>query len=93
MKTYNTYLVSCETATFLIEKKLDHALTSKEKVQLFAHEIICSICRKYEKQSNVLDQLLRKKIRETGRQPATCNPDEKSLADFKLLIANKLDNR
>lgn len=93
MKTYNTYLVSCETATFLIEKKLDSGLTSKQKVQLFVHEMICSVCRKYEKQSRMLDQLLRKKIGQTGVPPTGFNPDTAALNKFKILIYNKLDEK
>lgn len=90
MKTYNTYLVSCEIATFLIEKKLNNALTSKEKVQLFVHEIMCSVCRKYEKQSRMLDQLLSRNIKHVPKQ-VLFTPDAKSLDEFKALINTKLD--
>ncbi len=90
MKSYNSYLISCQKASFLIEKKLGHALNSKETVQLFIHKLICNVCRKYEKQSRALDLILRKKIAEDVSEPGNFSLDAESLDKFKYLIKSKL---
>lgn len=90
MKSYNSYLISCQKASFLIEKKLGHALDSKETVQLFIHKLICSVCRKYEKQSHALDRILRKKIAGSVSEPGNFLLDSESLDKFKDVIKSKL---
>ena len=55
----NLFIVPCQIATLLIEKKQCKALNSSEKIQLFVHTLICDACRKYEKQSRFLDSILK----------------------------------
>jgi len=90
MKDYNSYIVSCEKASLLIEKKLGNALNPKEKTQLFIHKLICSICRKYEKQSKALDVLLRNKITNEQMGGSNLMLDQERIDQIKLLIDNKI---
>ncbi|WP_306350017.1 hypothetical protein [Flavobacterium sp. '19STA2R22 D10 B1'] len=51
-------LVSCKIATELIEKKGVVKLSRNESVQLKFHTLICNVCRRYEKQSAIIDKAL-----------------------------------
>jgi len=51
--------LSCLKATELIEKKLHVKLSAKEKIRLTLHKSMCSACRLYDKQSLILDEVLK----------------------------------
>lgn len=51
---------NCRKATFLIEKKQEVKLTVREKLELKLHLAGCSICRVYEKQSVLIDLMMKK---------------------------------
>jgi hypothetical protein len=53
-------LLSCRTATRLIEKKLHQKLSGRESVQLKWHKTVCDACTLYEKQVIMLDSILKK---------------------------------
>ena len=55
-------MLSCKKATELIEKKLLTKLSFREKVQLKMHKSLCDACTAYEKQSNLMEELLSKHI-------------------------------
>jgi len=86
-------MVSCEIASLLIEKKLANALTMGEKRQLFIHNLICKACRKYEKQSIMLDTILRKKIGANQDSFKGISIDKSLIEKFKLQIIRVLDNK
>ena len=93
MNNKNPFVVSCEIASLLIEKKLSNALTLGEKRQLFIHNLICKACRNYEKQSRLLENILRKKI---GAEPDTfklSTPQNSTLERFKLQIIRIIDKK
>jgi len=48
--------LSCLKATELIEKKLYSRLSFKEKLQLKIHKLMCKACRRYEKQSELIEK-------------------------------------
>lgn len=54
----NAFMISCDRATLLIEKKISSRLTLGEKFQLRFHTMMCDACRRYEKQSAFIEQLL-----------------------------------
>ena len=56
----NILMLSCKTATELIEKKLQSPLSPVEKVQLFFHTSMCDACKSYQKQSKDLDAIMNK---------------------------------
>lgn len=57
-KLMNTLTLSCKKASELIDKKLFNTLTFKERIMLRMHTTICDGCRRYKKQSVILDNLL-----------------------------------
>jgi hypothetical protein len=90
MNKNNPFVVSCEKSSFLIEKKLAGVLSIKEHSQLFIHKLICDVCRKYEKQSILLDTLLRKKITGAPSFISSNKLDQNSIDKLKLTILGKL---
>ncbi|HEX4375286.1 MAG TPA: hypothetical protein VHZ50_18415 [Puia sp.] len=58
-KIIHIILLSCRTATRLIEKKLHTKLSRKESVQLKWHKSVCEACTLYEKQIVFLDKILK----------------------------------
>ncbi|WP_018344487.1 hypothetical protein [Cytophaga aurantiaca] len=90
MNKNNPFVVSCEKSSFLIEKKLAGALSMKEHSQLFIHKLICDVCRKYEKQSILLDNLLRKKIAGNNSTSPSANIDQNRIEKLKSTILGKL---
>lgn len=59
-KLMHMLFLSCLKATELIEKKINFRLSSKERVQLKAHKMMCSACSNYEKQSLFIEKGLEK---------------------------------
>jgi hypothetical protein len=50
---------NCRKATYLIEKKQLTEITMREKIELKIHLAGCSICKTFEKQSLVINQMVR----------------------------------
>lgn len=59
-KIMHFLFLSCLKATELIEKKLHINLSVKEKLRLKMHKSMCNACRRYDKQSKILDNILKK---------------------------------
>ncbi len=59
-KLFHFLFLSCDKATELVEKKLLHKLSIKEKLQLKVHMMMCDPCSTYEKQSTIIDEVLSK---------------------------------
>jgi orotate phosphoribosyltransferase-like protein len=59
-------LLSCNTATFLIERKSLSPLTSLQKFQLKWHLSICDTCKRFQEQSILLDKALEKLAGSSG---------------------------
>lgn len=51
-------IYNCKRATFLIEKKLIDRLTLREKMELRIHLFGCSVCRVFDKQSALINQMV-----------------------------------
>jgi hypothetical protein len=67
-KIIHIILLSCRTATRLIEKKLHAKLSRRESVQLKWHKTVCDACTLYEKQVVFLDTILKKSPSEIPSQ-------------------------
>ncbi len=52
-------VLSCLKATELIEKRMDHKLNFVQNLQLTMHKSMCKACLDYEKQSFILDDVLK----------------------------------
>lgn len=50
-------MLNCRQATLLISQSQDRELTRKEKIALKIHLILCSACRKFNKQISSLKGL------------------------------------
>ena len=50
---------NCKKATLLIEKKQITALTLREKLELKIHLAGCSVCRIFEKQSIMINRMVK----------------------------------
>ncbi|MDZ4845109.1 MAG: hypothetical protein SH857_06115 [Chitinophagales bacterium] len=57
-------MISCKKAGELIEKKNAEKLSLPESFQLRLHSAMCDICRLYEKQSKLINNLLKKGLKE-----------------------------
>ncbi|MCB0633711.1 MAG: hypothetical protein R2824_31750 [Saprospiraceae bacterium] len=57
----NRWKLSCRAATELMERQLREELNRSEKIKLGLHTLICSACRRYEKQTQLIEQLFRAK--------------------------------
>jgi len=74
-KVMDFIVLSCKKATFLVEKAHSHPLSFIEKVQLHMHLKICSRCANYQKQSLLIENLLKNE----GKRLS--NPTEIRLSD------------
>ena len=54
-------MLSCKTATELMEKKHRAKLAFGERMQLAFHTTMCDACRRYEEQSCLLEGLFKSK--------------------------------
>ncbi len=50
------FFLSCLKATELIEKRFHFKLSLTEKIQLELHKMMCDACRRYEKQSEIIEE-------------------------------------
>lgn len=44
-------MINCREATFLMAKKEERKLTFTERIKLSMHTSMCSLCKKFEKQT------------------------------------------
>ena len=52
------FVLSCEKATFLIEKQLHTSLSPLERLQLRIHLSLCDYCKAYKDKAIFLDKLM-----------------------------------
>lgn len=58
----NILMLSCKKASELIDKKSVVNLSMKENVMLHMHTAMCDGCKAYQKQSKILDGLLKQHL-------------------------------
>ncbi len=61
-KIMHILLLSCSKATELMEKKFHFKLSITEKIQLELHKLMCDACKRYEKQSEIIEEGIRSEI-------------------------------
>jgi predicted anti-sigma-YlaC factor YlaD len=59
MKIIQKLMLSCQHATFLIEKKQEFRLNTGERLHLKMHLLMCHACRTYSQQSSLLNRILK----------------------------------
>lgn len=61
----NILMLSCKKASELIDKKSVVNLSMKEYVMLHMHTAMCDGCKEYQRQSKILDNLLKQHLQKT----------------------------
>lgn len=61
----NSLMLSCRKATALMEKQTDGLLSRHQKVQLYMHTHLCQGCRLYQRQSRLLDEMVKMDLKQT----------------------------
>lgn len=64
MSYLNKILNNCKQATLLIEKKQFKKLSLREGIELHIHLAGCRFCRLYNKQSNMINDMIQQLYRE-----------------------------
>ena len=82
------FVLSCLKATLLIEKRNVLPLSILQRIQLKLHLRICDKCSKYEKQSEVIDTILKKRLKKEN----LVNKDALS-QEFKSKINSEIQKR
>lgn len=86
----NMIMLSCRKATGLMEKKTMIDLKASTRFQLFLHTRMCDACKLYERQSQFLDRILRKR----SEEPRENETPEKRLSDnIKSRIIRELEHQ
>lgn len=83
------FMISCQRATELTEKKLAGELTLIDRLRLLFHRSMCDACRRYGRQSQALDQLLRRK----NGDISSGTKDARSVNELEDKIIDKLKDR
>ena len=79
-------MLSCKTATGLMEKKHRTRLALVERMQLAFHTAMCDACRHYEQQSGLLERLFKSRETDLGSHELEEEPKE-----LEAKILRKLD--
>lgn len=83
-------MLSCRAATALMEKKHNSGLTFREKIQLWMHTAMCDACRRYEKQSHYIEQLLNMHL---GNKKESNGAPPRQSEDLESKILQKLKEK
>lgn len=59
-KVMNNLILSCKTATELVEKKQVVGLSFFERIRVSSHLFVCKACRSYEKQSLMMEKAIKR---------------------------------
>lgn len=86
-KALHFFFLSCQEATFLIEKKLHNCLSFKEKIQLKGHLLFCKWCDVYRKKTDFLHQFLKHYLKNEKDENITQHTDIES---FKEKLKKKI---
>ncbi|HEY9535736.1 MAG TPA: hypothetical protein VIQ77_14465 [Mucilaginibacter sp.] len=77
---------NCRKATLLIEKKLISGLSLPEKVELHIHLAGCSVCRVFDKQSAIINTMVRQML--TNADDNNVQLDD----DFKQDLQHRIED-
>ncbi|MEZ2443454.1 hypothetical protein AB6805_17140 [Chitinophaga sp. RCC_12] len=79
---------NCRKATFLIEKQQIGRITLREKLELRIHLMGCSICKTFQQQSIIINQMVRNFFHSAGQ--AERKLDDKFKQELQKSIDDKL---
>ncbi len=86
MKILAPLLLSCKEASELIDRQDEHAFSMGDKIRLRAHLLACGLCRRYDRQSAKLDQLLHSRAKGLKLDP-------ESTQNFKSKLKQEIPSR
>ena len=86
MSRLRDIVYNCKQATFLIEKKLIGKITLREKIRLHIHFYGCSVCKLFNKQSSMMNAMLKQLLIKNGQ------PDIKLDEDFKTDMQHRIED-
>jgi predicted anti-sigma-YlaC factor YlaD len=79
-------VISCKRATELVSRGLDERLSALERLRLFAHLLICSFCRRFKGQM----ELIQKMIRQSRGLDAESDKEAKLSNEEKLQMLEQI---
>lgn len=82
------FVLSCEKATYLIEKQLHDELGFIDKFQLKIHMSICKLCKASGDKSKFIDDIISSRIKNI--EDAKCNFKTEEIDEFKSTIKNNI---
>lgn len=82
---------NCKKATLLIEKKLISNLTLREKLELKIHLAGCSVCRIFERQSQMINTMVKQLFANGNTNEIRLDDDFKK--DLQERIDKELDKK
>lgn len=78
---------NCRKATLLIEKKQIVSLNFREQLELKIHLAGCSVCRIFEKQSILINQMVKNLLKETTQR------DIRLADEYKKEMQQKIEEK
>ena len=75
---------NCKKATLLIEKKQIVSLSLREKLELKIHLAGCSVCRIFEKQSVMINQMVKDLFHDAEKREIKLDDDYKEALQQKI---------
>ena len=75
---------NCREATYLIEKKQHVRLSIKERVHLLIHLSGCSVCRLFQRQSRMINRMLKGMFSDTAAEERKLDEDVKREMQDKI---------
>jgi hypothetical protein len=85
MNSLKGIIYNCRQATFLIEKKQLKILTFTENVELRIHLTSCAVCRVFQKQSILINQMVQNLFTDSQSK------DHKLDNHFKQTLQDKIE--
>lgn len=82
---------NCRKATYLIEKKQSEEITLREKLELKIHMAGCSVCRVFEKQSEMINHMVKNLFH--TEQAENRLLDEEFKKNLQEQIEKRIDNK
>lgn len=88
MATFKKMIRSCRDATALMEKKHREPLLFAERLHLLVHKAVCAACRRYDRQSALLERIF------TARQKGVTRQDiDSQTVELEEKILRELDRQ
>ncbi|ATP58221.1 hypothetical protein CPT03_17985 [Pedobacter ginsengisoli] len=81
---------NCRKATYLIEKQQIGRITTREKLELKIHLAGCSICKTFQRQSILINHMVRNLFQSSSQTDLKLDEDFKK--DLQKRIDQKLGN-